>query len=280
MTLDRLRRTKRLSLRSPHRAPSPEPDSVGSPVNVQPRTATSPLSKGAEARPPGLIREFEIPARSTRGLAVSADGRRVFSLAQEVSIWDEEQDTVASTYAQHHRRLDAITVATEGSRVMTLAGDTVHVWDEFTLETILVIKPDRSLRTMALSTDGRRAVFADISGKVYVWEVDNHSRLIEFSIPLLSPRALVISQNSRFVFVTDGSRIGYWNLETGEEGNLTAFLAHRGNLIVWDFQQPKEIGRFQADRVSVTELAVSPDGRRLVTRHGSTLRLWDPQAAL
>lgn len=320
------------------RAPSPEPDPVGSPVNVQPRTTTSPLSKGAEAQPPGLIREFQIPARATRGLAVSADGRRVFSLGQEVSIWDEKQDTVTSTYAQHDRRLDAITVATEGSRVMTRAGDTVHVWDEFTLETILVIKPDRSLRTMALSPDGRRAVFADIFGKIYVWDVDNHSRLIEFSIPLLSPSALVISQNSRFVFVTDGSRIGYWNLETGEEGNLTGlssmgsysgialprdgvavlfdpsrllawdmraakraqgiaisesvqaaavtpdgrrgFLTHRGNIIVWDFQQAKEIGRFQADRVSVTELAISPDGRRLVTRHVSTLRLWDPEAAL
>jgi hypothetical protein len=320
------------------RARLPEADSVDSPLSVPPRTATSPLSNGAEVRPPGLIREFEIVGGHSSGLAVSADGRRVFALGREVNIWDEAQDQEATVYAQHDQRIAAISVATENSRVMTLARDTVHVWDASTLETILVFKLDLSSRTMALSPDGRRAVIADAGRNVHVWDVDTQSQLLVFSLPTLSLSALAISQNGRFVFGTDGSQIGYWNLETGEEGKLTVissrgryttfalprdgvailagppgvlawdmraaepaqgiaisgrvqaaavtpdgrrgFLAQQKEVIVWDFQQAKEIGRFQADMFLVAELAVSPDGRRLATRLGSKLRLWDVEAAL
>lgn len=306
----------------------------GRPAHPTPPTVPPPAA--AESLPDRPLREYQRELGHSQPVAISADGRRIFSLGREVSIWDEAHDAPVAAYRQHEHSISAIALA-GGTRVVTADLFTAHVWDAITLETIHVLRPQQGARGLvAVSPGGRRAAMLGVSQTIHVWDLDAGSQLAEFFVSPLHPAALTISRNGRFVFVTDGSQIGYWNLETGELGKLTpltesrytrynvvalprdgvaifgdvrglllwdmqagtpreaiglrggisaaavtpdgrrGFLAQLGVVTVWDFQQAQEIARFQAHPAHVTYLAVSPDGRRLVTCGGSKMRLWEP----
>ena len=54
---------------------------------------------------------------------------------------------------------------------------------------------------------------------------------------------------------------------------------------LWDVESGKELRRFEGDHASVTSVAFSPDGRKVLTgsqdksgsNHGTTARLWDEE---
>jgi WD40 repeat protein/serine/threonine protein kinase len=207
------------------------------------------------------VKRFQAPA-GVADLDVTSDGRRVVAGMDGGSaiVWDVQEDREHSRYELH----------------------------------------SRTIRDVALSPDGRRALSAGYDGFVHHWEVQTGKVLRTFGPPQGDAAFyadVAFSPDGRHALVGCGELFLLLDLESG--GEVRRFSGHAGNVVtvaftpdgrravsagndhtvrVWDLQTGSEIARLIGHTAMVTDVAVSPDGRLALS--GShrdfdhTVRLW------
>jgi multidrug efflux pump subunit AcrA (membrane-fusion protein) len=146
--------------------------------------------------------------------------------------------------------------------------------------------------------DGRRCVSADENGMIIEWDIWKKTQLRLFEDHDQKVTCLVSDPSNvdRLVSADSSGHLFTWELATGKVGKkwptkgggITAlalhptqphlcFTAHDGDraIRVYDLKTGETKGQLLGHRSFVFSLAISPDGKRLVSADNDTVRVWD-----
>ncbi len=210
-----------------------------------------PLRACLDAPGGALLRTLEGHSDSVHGVAVTPDGRRAISASADntLKVWDLERGNCLRTLEGHTRGVACVAITPDGRCAISGSWDeTLKVWDLEAGTCLRTLEDSWEVLGMAVTPDGRRAISASSHG-VKVWGLESGDCLRT----LEGCRAITVTPDGRCaVSASSDNMLKVWNLESGE--CLCTLEGHTG---------------------SVTGVAVTPDGRRVVSSGDETLKVWD-----
>jgi hypothetical protein len=154
-----------------------------------------------------------------------------------------------------------------------------------------------SVRAVAVTPDGRRAVSASRDGTLQVWELESGRELLTLQGHRRagSVRAVAVTPDGRRAVSASRDGMKVWELERGRELQTLQGHAHDmwavavtpdsrcavsasfdKALKVWDLESGCELRSLEGHTGPVYAVAVTPDGRRAVSASkDKTLKVWD-----
>jgi WD40 repeat protein len=185
----------------------------------------------------------------------------------------------------------------DGSQALVIAGGELHVWDLARGERLASHRiADTSLRSLALSRDGHKALLADGSGAVLEWDLRAGKIAHRFATDRASLRSACYSPDEQRVLTLDlaTATVEQWERATGKRliaievpeptpnlciygpGGSSALVARRpaGHTVYhYDLATGKLLKKF-ATNYCVYDMALSADGERLLTGQRSRATEW------
>jgi WD40 repeat protein len=180
-----------------------------------------------------------------RGLAISADGKRVVSGGWDrtVKVWDGDSGEERFTLRGHTDRIGAVAISRDGRRIFSGGFDgAIKIWDAAT---------GQELRALQKHTGELRRDPARIAqfGGLEVRSLQGHAGHV---------LSLAVSGD------------GKWLVSGGEEGAI----------ILWDTETGERKRTLEGHSHGVFGLAISPDDRWFVSAGQSELKIWDAETGL
>ena len=248
--------------------------------------------------------------------AFCRDGNRLVSGGTDdhtIRVWDLKTGKELRQM-KHGHGVVSVAVFPDDRRVLTGSWDrTIGIWDLATgrqLRRISGIIPDQYGATVAISPDGRRALFGTLrDNAVRLWDVESGEELERFEGHTGGVGAVAFAPDGRrAVSGSFDKTVRVWALPPGRPPGVEPplmevahFLGHDGSihavvavspdgrrllsgsndktLILWDRETAQPIRRLSGHTEGVSAVAIAPDGRRALSGGGDRIvRLWDLEA--
>ena len=245
------------------------------------------------------LRVIEGARLGAYAVAVSTDGQRVAAgckdgVLREYGLAD---GTLRRELKGHLGYVRAVAYAHDGARLLSSADDgSIRVWPAEGAEPLARLEGHRGgVLAVAVSSDDKFAASGGRDGTVRIWDLAEHKLLRTLEGHRGWVEAVTFVGESGDVLSTgrDG-RILRWGFVSGQpeveikQGGWTyaltcstdgtrAYSAEGGrSVICWDLRSGEKIAELKGHQMPVHALAVSPDGKQVVTAsRDSTLLVWE-----
>jgi len=167
--------------------------------------------------------------------------------------------------------------------------------EDFTLLRTLVGHTG-AVQSVAVTSDGRRAVSASLDSTLQVWDLETGVALHTLKGHTKAVEAVAVTpDDSRIVSASRDKTLKVWDLETGQE--ILTLEGHTGQVKavavtpdatrvvsasedktvrVWDLETGQQIHMLEGHTGMVWTLAVTPDGTRAISGSSdNTIKVWD-----
>ncbi|MFL5348399.1 MAG: protein kinase domain-containing protein [Hyalangium sp.] len=231
-------------------------------------------------------------------LEFSPDSRWLATGAKDaqVRLWDSTTGQLARRLEGHKGAVTALLFQRADHRLATAdATGEVRVWELESGQSRLLGSQGQAILRLAFSPDNRRLASGSSKGEIRVWDLFTGSvqELRGHDAEVLN---LIFSPDGqRLVSGSMDHTLRIWNLATGESQRVVAsgngvqklIMSHDGGLLIssnvkdsvvrlWDGHTGTSRGALQGHQGDITDVALSPDGRRLVSASmDRTVRLFD-----
>jgi hypothetical protein len=203
------------------------------------------------------LKEFRGHTKEVWDVAFHPNGRQVFSASWDatVKLWDTATGRESRTF-NHPLDVNAVAVTRDGKWLLTGCDDkNARLWDLSNGQEVKRFGGHEGYTYgVAFSHDGRHVATGSQDTKVRVFDLQTGQRVREINAQTASTNYVAFSPTDKYVFSCGDNAAHMWDIATG-----------------------KEAKRFEAGSGGyVLGMALSPDGRRLLTGHeDKTVRLWD-----
>jgi WD40 repeat protein len=237
------------------------------------------LGIAANAAPPQDLAEhgrYVTSVRIAAGCAISGgyDGRLIW--------WNLAERRVARTLDAHRRWIRQLAVSPDGRRLASVADDMVcRIWDTANGEMLHELRGHAEqtpqhfssmLYACVYSADGRRLATGDRVGHVVVWDATNGRQLGAVDAPVLytwdgTQRIRSIGGVRGLAFSPDGNQLAVGGV--GQIGNVDA-LQGPSRVEIFDWQRGQRVGEFTGAQGIVNRLVYHPQGHWLCAIGGGS----------
>jgi WD40 repeat protein len=229
-----------------------------------------------------------LPATSGRPFpaSFSPDGRQIVTgIGTTATIWDARSGARLGQ-KNHEDAVRDAAFAPEGTRIVTSAVR-LHRWDAGSDAPSIQPGDYKDLPFLTVSADRKRIILGSSAEPLHLWDLASVTAPFP---PSYRPGAAAFSPDgTRFVTASGDARIH--NAADGKEIKVfgqglgissVAFLpdgrlitgTQHGILLLWNAATLEPLGGWRIARSEVKDVAVSPDGRRVVTV-ADAARMWD-----
>jgi WD40 repeat protein/serine/threonine protein kinase len=202
-------------------------------------------------------------------VAFSPDGKRIVSGSSDhrVTIWDAEKGHAVLTLDGHTTPVTSVAFSPDGKHIASGSGELlgahgeVKVWDATTGQEIFALPTSAWFTSLSFSPDSRRLASAGWDGVVKVWDAGKGREILT-----LEEQAPVTS----VCFSPDGCCLAY---AIGSDDDNQP-----GEVKVRDAATGEVVFSLEGHTSSVTSVAFSPDGKRIVSGStDKTVKVWDSE---
>jgi WD40 repeat protein len=208
------------------------------------------------------------PSGRINGVAISPDGTRAVSVGWDnvARYWSLANGDLLRELRGHQAPVMGVAFSPDGKRILTGSSDrTLRLWDPATGQVVRTFEghPDRAW-DVAFSPDGTKVLSGCSDGIARLWDVASGAKLLDLEAQK-GGRAWTVA------FTPDGRRA-----VTGGGNALEQPDRPEASLKLWDLVTGKEVRRFEGHSKDIRRVAVSPDGKYLLSgSFDGTMRLWE-----
>lgn len=209
-------------------------------------------------------------------VAFSPDGRKVASGSWDktVKVWDAETGRELMTLAGHGNYVSSVAFSPDGERIVSGSWDnTLKVWDVETGRDVLTLQGhDGPVEAVAFSPDGRRLASGSYDKTVKIWQMEAGRDVLTLQGHDGRVEAVAFSPDGcRIASGSCDNTVRLWDADSGVE---VLTLRSRDTVTEWDVEGWKQVTRRRVFDVGLA-VAFSPGGKRIVSAHHKTVRVWD-----
>lgn len=227
------------------------------------------------------------------GLAVSPDGSFALTAGWDATgrVWDLRTGALAATMPGHKMPIQRVAFTPDGTEAVDVSLDTtIKVWDVRTGDSLTTLRGQAPIFSVAVMSDGTRAIAGDGQGRVSVWDLgvdrdyfrEGRRSMRERMQALPEPdRSDRRSLEALLDFMHGSQRhFGPTNAALSRDGRHLATAGEVDRLVrTWDLQTGKIEHVLGDGRDDLSLVAISPDGAKVVTGDRELkIRLWDVTA--
>lgn len=236
------------------------------------RRTSREIVEALELKASGLVHVFGPHGNRVNGVAIRADGKRAVSASWDGKLryWDLEKSELIREMQGHQSiYINSVTLSADGKQALSGSGDrTMRMWDlESGKELRVFGKYPGPVYDTAFSPDGKKALSGCIDGIARLWDLASGKELLTLPTQKGGCAWTV-------AFTPDGKQA-----VTGSGNALLPKGGIKASLLLWEVATGKEIRRFEGHTKDVRRVAISPDGKQLLSgSFDGTMRLWDLQS--
>ncbi|MEM7769713.1 MAG: serine/threonine-protein kinase [Cyanobacteria bacterium P01_E01_bin.6] len=187
-------------------------------------------------------------------VAIDADGKAIASGGYDgrIRLWSMPDGELRYTLPRQNDIIQALVFNPQKPILVSATGTVVHQWSTQS-GTLISELPHRfnSIRSLAISPDGRMLAIGNLSGTVELWNAHSRTRIWQTSYQLDGITSVSFSPNGRMLVCATGATIELLDLNKRRLGILHSRQAR-----------------------ALTTLAFSPDGQILASASGHSIELW------
>jgi WD domain, G-beta repeat len=261
---------------------------------------TTAHNKGASPvidGPVGFLKSLDVHIGEIRALAISADGRFGLSGAVDntMRLWDLIAGKELMNFKGHSKQVWGVAFVPGSNHVLSASWDTtVKMWDQTNGNVLHTFAHPLDVNAVAVSRDGKWMLTGCDDKHMRLWDLTTNQEVKKFTPHTNFCYACAFAPNGQLAASGSADRRAMvFDLATGkmvrevEQSNavfVVAFSPDSKHLFtcgdtsahMWDIATGKEEKKFESQTGYVNSMALTPDGKRLVTGgEDKIVRVWD-----